>query len=283
MSRIHAGCACAAAIAVAIAVLGTDAEARITRIVVDRTEALTDGSGYERLHGRAFGEVDPDGPDGATITDLRGAPRNARGQVEYVTTFGLLKPVDMARASGVLWYELVNRGNALRTFDPLTGDGHVTLVSGWQGDLAQTGNNFAVKVPLARQADGSPITGAVMARLADAKAGTASRPLAMLANAIPYDAATLDTREARLVTKQGEQRSGVAQGVTEVPATDTKARRRLDHIEVNGRHSEPRCFTMTTADGASSVLLLGASSADPVAADVTLVALQRRCGAGLGS
>lgn len=65
--------------------------------------------------------------------------------------------------------------------------------------------------------------------------------------------------------------------------TDTKARRRLDHIEVNGRHSEPRCFTMTTADGASSVLLLGASSADPVAADVTLVALQRRCGAGLGS
>ncbi len=148
MSRIHAGCACAAAIAVAIAVLGTDAEARITRIVVDRTEALTDGSGYERLHGRAFGEVDPDGPDGATITDLRGAPRNARGQVEYVTTFGLLKPVDMARASGVLWYELVNRGNALRTFDPLTGDGHVTLVSGWQGDLAQTGNNFAVKVPV---------------------------------------------------------------------------------------------------------------------------------------
>ncbi|MET0508317.1 MAG: alpha/beta hydrolase domain-containing protein, partial [Burkholderiaceae bacterium] len=221
MSRIHAGCACAAGIAVAIAALGgTDAEARITRIVVDRTEALTDGSGYERLHGRAFGEVDPDGPDGATITDLRGAPRNARGQVEYVATFGLLKPVDMARASGVLWYELVNRGNALRTFDPLTGDGHVTLVSGWQGDLAQTGNNFAVKVPLARQADGSPITGAVMARLADAKAGTASRPLAMLANAIPYDAATLDTREARLVTKQGEQRSGVAQGVTEVPATD---------------------------------------------------------------
>ncbi|WP_161810581.1 LolA-related protein [Steroidobacter agaridevorans] len=66
--------------------------------------------------------------------------------------------------------------------------------------------------------------------------------------------------------------------------TDTKARRRLQQIEVNGRHSEPRCFSMTTADGASSVLLLGAASAEPVAPDVTLIALQRRCGgSGQGS
>lgn len=65
--------------------------------------------------------------------------------------------------------------------------------------------------------------------------------------------------------------------------TDAKARRRLQQIEVNGRQSEPRCFSMTTADGASSVLLLGAASADPVAPDVTLVALQRRCGSGQGS
>jgi hypothetical protein len=65
--------------------------------------------------------------------------------------------------------------------------------------------------------------------------------------------------------------------------TDTKARRRLQQIEVNGHQSDPRCFSMTTADGASSVLLLGAASADPIAADVTLVALQRRCGSGQGS
>jgi outer membrane lipoprotein-sorting protein len=59
--------------------------------------------------------------------------------------------------------------------------------------------------------------------------------------------------------------------------TDTKARRRLQQIEVNGHQSDPRCFSMTTADGASSVLLLGAA-AEPVATDVTLVSLQRRCG-----
>ncbi len=40
---------------------------------------------------------------------------------------------------------------------------------------------------------------------------------------------------------------------------------------------------MTTADGASSVLLLARALARPVAADVALVALQRRCGSGQGS
>ena len=38
---------------------------------------------------------------------------------------------------------------------------------------------------------------------------------------------------------------------------DTKARRRLQQIEVAGHQGEPSCFSMTTADGASSVLLLG--------------------------
>ncbi len=58
---------------------------------------------------------------------------------------------------------------------------------------------------------------------------------------------------------------------------DTKARRRLQQIEVAGHQSEPSCFSMTTADGASSVLLLGNATREPVAPDVTLVALQRRC------
>ena len=196
------------------------ASARIVRIVLDKTEALADGSGYEQLRGRAFGEVDPAAPGSETITDIRLAPRNARGQVEYVTTFGLIKPADMARASGVLWYELVNRGNALRTFDPMTADGHVTLMNGWQGELTQTAGNFAIQVPVARQPDGSSITGTVMARLADVPAGTPSRPLAVLANAIPYDAASLDTSQARLITKRAEKRSGETSGVQTVAAGD---------------------------------------------------------------
>lgn len=58
---------------------------------------------------------------------------------------------------------------------------------------------------------------------------------------------------------------------------DSKRSRRLRQIEVTGRQSEPRCFTMALADGGTSVLLLGNAAVEPVASDVTEIALQRRC------
>jgi hypothetical protein len=89
--------------------------AEITRLVVERTEAL--GAGYERLTGHAYGEVDPKLPLNAIITDLAFAPRNARGMVEYVATFTILKPTDMSKASGVLLYFVPNRGRSVVLFD----------------------------------------------------------------------------------------------------------------------------------------------------------------------
>ena len=194
------------------------ADARVTRIVIDKTEKRDDG--YETLRGRAFGALDPSALGNTIITDIGFAPRNSKGQVEYVTTFSLAKPTDMTKASGVLWYEMVNRGGSLRTFGSMARYGHVTLQNGWQGDIAQSPTNYTVKVPAARNADGSPITGTVLARLADVPAGTKSRPLAMLANAIPYDAASMDTREATLVSKTSEKRSGESSGVKMIVATD---------------------------------------------------------------
>jgi hypothetical protein len=155
--------------------------------------------GYETLRGRAFGSLDPAAPQNAIITDLSLAPRNASGQVEYVTHVSRSRSRrTWSRASGVLWYELVNRGGPLRTFD--------SMARLWTRDAAQRlagrysrrrETNYTVQVPVARNRDGSPITGTVLARLADVPAGTASRPLAMLANAIPYDAASLDTPRRR--------------------------------------------------------------------------------------
>ena len=199
------------------------AAARVTRVTIDQSEPVEGTIPQERLTGRAFGELDPEDPANAIITDLRLAPRNARGRVEYVARFTLTKPVDMGRASGVLWYDLVNRGAPVEPGEGATkpGDfGHVSLISGWQGDLAQTDRNWAVQVPVAVNPDGSPITGPVIARMADSRPGTRSRPLVMLGAAVPYDAASLDTTRARLVTKISETRAGEAGGVREVPSTD---------------------------------------------------------------
>jgi len=59
---------------------------------------------------------------------------------------------------------------------------------------------------------------------------------------------------------------------------DTKAKRRLQRMDVVGTGTEPRCFSMITADGAKSVLLLGAASKEPVPKDVTEQAVYERCG-----
>src|SRR5262249_47327179 len=75
----------------------------ITRIEISSVESptfegKTFGSvgAYEKLRGTAFGEVDPNDPRNAVITDLRLAPRNARGNVEYAMDFYILKPIDLA-------------------------------------------------------------------------------------------------------------------------------------------------------------------------------------------
>src|SRR3984957_21177363 len=85
------------------------AQARVTRVVVeDRKSPAFDGRGfgaagqYEVLSGHVFGELDPGDPLNAIITDIKLAPRNAHGKVEYSATFALTKPVDMGKASGVM-------------------------------------------------------------------------------------------------------------------------------------------------------------------------------------
>ena len=78
----------------------------ITRIELTRVESPTfggrtfDGVGaYEKLVGRAFGELDPRDAHNDEIVNIDRAPVNARGMVEYVTDVYILKPVDMQRPS----------------------------------------------------------------------------------------------------------------------------------------------------------------------------------------
>ena len=73
---------------------------------------------YEKIEGRVHGEVHPGDPRNRLITDLGLAPRNAAGKVEYAADFVLLKPMDMARASGILRYVAPNRGGADIAADP---------------------------------------------------------------------------------------------------------------------------------------------------------------------
>ena len=201
------------------------ADAQVTRLeITNRETPVSNGQAfgragaYERLQGLIHGEVDPSDPRNAIIQDIEQAPRNQRGKVEYVATFSLMKPVDLSKASGVLVYSVVNRGNGAAT---PSADGHISLVSGWQGDVAPTATNQTIAVPVARNRDGSPVTGPVLARFSDLPLGTstASIRLGSMGTA-SYPPSSLDSSNGRLTYHTAETVSGVKNSIVTIPASD---------------------------------------------------------------
>ncbi|MBY0488607.1 MAG: hypothetical protein K2R93_02085 [Gemmatimonadaceae bacterium] len=208
----------------------TPLQAQITRIIIDsvvspafRGATYGTAGAYETLAGRAFGELDPNDPRNTIMTDLRFAPRNARGKVEYQTTFFVVKPVDMRRSSGLVWHDVPNRGGRIVLSEADRQNGDIGISSGWQGDesggTAHTPGREVLTVPRARPRTGPPITGRVLGRIFNAT-GPASQPLYVYVNPVPYRPRTLDTRQARLVSRVSETADGRVTGEVVVPPSD---------------------------------------------------------------
>lgn len=138
------------------------AEARLTRIVVQTREPA--GGGAEILRGHYNGELFPGDRRNAVITDLASAPRTERGTVAYRATFAIVLPAGMA--TGVLFYDVPNRGNARLE---AVSDGHIRVVSGWQGDMVPQPGVQTLTAPAARG-----LTGPVLQRFINVPAGTSS-------------------------------------------------------------------------------------------------------------
>jgi len=206
-----------------LAVSHGPAEARITRLQITTVqsptfEGRTFGTGgvvgtYEKLIGRAYGEVDPNDPRNALIIDLVLAPRNASGKVEYAMDVYILKPVDMHLGNRKLFVEVNNRGNKLFgafngapiTNDPTTAadagsaflmnQGYALAWGGWDPTAAPGGSRLTIQVPVAHNADGSLITGPSYEYLVFDNATTVQA-------GITYPADSLDTTLARLTVRQ---------------------------------------------------------------------------------
>jgi hypothetical protein len=198
------------------------AEARITQLQMVRVESPTFGGqtfgtagAYEKITARAYGEVDPALPANALITDIQFAPRNARGMVEYSTDVFILKPIDAARGSGKIFYDVVNRGNkgSFTSFNQapapsgaadspasaagtglLMRRGYTIVWSGWEDAtiIGAGGNRLTASLPVARKADGSPIVDrTIIEQIFDNATGTDI--------ALPYRAANLDKSQAYML------------------------------------------------------------------------------------
>ena len=243
-----------AAVAGALVIAAGTTEGRVTKITIASKSLLFNGQSfgaigtYEQIKGTATGEIDPNDRRNSVITDIAFAPRNANGRVEYTTSFTIYKPVDMSRASGVMTFEVVNRGNHILSSAGLSGstprnsgdpgdgllyrDGHVYLWSGWQGDLPQAAVGATqewISVPTAKGPNGTLITGPVFARYVNipqagtppANQTTQSLPGTILNGVVlGREPATTDTTKATLISKVSETQNAVSGGVVTIASSD---------------------------------------------------------------
>jgi len=147
---------------------------------------------YERIVGVAKGEVDPSDPRNAVIVDLalsaaQTAPdqpgKTPTGKVAYFFNFYILKPVTLGNGNHRVMYEPPNRGGKTWTSlarvsgggdDPasinnptvlansfLMPRGYTMVWSGWEelGSLTDPSFNASASFPIAKNANGSTITG----------------------------------------------------------------------------------------------------------------------------
>jgi hypothetical protein len=168
---------------------------------------------YDKIRGTASGTLDPKDPKNAVITDIALAPVDANGLVEYNMDFYILKPTDLTKGNHKVFFELPNRGGkqygplnlSAGGNDPTTATdagtaflqnlGYTIVWGGWEPTVSRANNSMGVTVPVAKNADGSSITGPVYEYIENDNATTMSAT-------VPYAANSTDTTLATLTVKQ---------------------------------------------------------------------------------
>ena len=223
--------ACAVAIGAVLAatLVTTSASARLTELKLGAPEPFIEGrvfgetGAYVRLKGVARGELDPKAPEHVDIVGLDRAPRNARGMVEYEVDVFILRPADAAKGNGILYYEVLNRGNkqlGQRLHDLIGGNagvmndpktpehagngflferGYTVMWSGWDPDVPTRNATMGARFPVMVD-DGKPIVRRIREEFQVGKRRPADAETARL----NYPAASTDKSKARLTMRARE-------------------------------------------------------------------------------
>ena len=200
--------------------------AEVTRVDIQRREDVLGGKSfgkvgpYEKLVGKVYVAVDPDNPHNKIIVDLDKAPKNAQGKVEFSSDLYIIKPKDPSRGNGVVFFDIVNRGNKqlLRSFsrgggsaDPtseadfgdayLLNQGYTLVAVGWQFDVGKGRGLVGLNAPIATD-HGKPITGWVRMWFISDKA-TLSYSYVGGYNTRAYSPLDLNNPQYRLTEREG--------------------------------------------------------------------------------
>ena len=212
------------AIVVALVAVAQPSEAHVVKFLVQQQSSFLGGADwgnvgpYEMLQGTAYLEVDPRDPRDAVIVDLQNAPRNAHGMVEFSTPFLILKPVDTQRGNNKIFYAVNNRGNNLEGLLTATTaaqvavtdagyamtQGYTIVDAGWEGDVVPTSTKLVASLPIAREANGSPIIGPMRYEYYDRVSGSYTTNLEGTAGFLSYEAADTNTAHATFTVRDSE-------------------------------------------------------------------------------
>lgn len=176
---------CVVSAAAFLLLLAQPATAEVDRIEVLERKLLANGKAfgnvgpYERIRGRLYFAVEAGATENQAIADIRLAPRDSQGRVNFSADFILLKPLEPARGNDRLLYEVNNRGDlySLSTFNDATPNnlplsaadagngflmeqGYTLLSTGWSWDVAPNGARLRADLPIATDG-GRPIYGRV--------------------------------------------------------------------------------------------------------------------------
>ncbi|HVC60292.1 MAG TPA: alpha/beta hydrolase domain-containing protein [Acetobacteraceae bacterium] len=184
-------------------------------------QAFGEAGPYERLSGRVHVAVDPLAAAQRDVVDLDKAARDSRGLVHCEADCMILKPVDLARGNRRLFYDYGNRGHkrALQFFndaqhsnDPLAAAhagngffmrrGYCVVWVAWEGDMLPGDGRMVLDVPVARNGDGSPITGTVRVEYMVDAPGRTSFPLSGRVAAHSFPTVSLDPFQAKLTKRR---------------------------------------------------------------------------------
>ncbi len=188
---------------------------------------------YVRIKGVARGTLDPNAAANQGIVDLDKAARNAQGLVEYTTDFDMLRPKSPERGSGILVYDVPNRGakriftliddmpgnDAARTNNPQTvedaglgfslGRGYSLVWSGWDPGAPRVNGNLSAEFPTALE-HGRPM----VRRIRDEFHFGTRAPGDGSVRRMSYAAASTDQPRARLTVRdrESDRRTEIARG-----------------------------------------------------------------------
>lgn len=131
---------------------------------------------YEKIYGKFTGELDPKNGNNEIITDILLAEKNRHGFIEYTSDFFIIKPKNLKLANGILRYDAPNRSMAFgsKPDSVLMARGYIFISAAWEGDVDKIGVDMPVMgfdrlyldVPIARNSNGSEITGKVRVEFA---------------------------------------------------------------------------------------------------------------------